>query len=205
MSDIAFPTLSRSTPLSVEWGLKSNTQIMVSPLNGSVQRLELIGARWTASFSWTGLRDADAALLEAFVVQLRGQANRATLHPYYRPQPRGTIALSGVTVSGAVAQLASTLALANCGAGATLLRGDYFAVGDELKMATADATANGSGAMSGVTFEPPVRAVAGFANGAAVVTDRPTTNFILTDPHVRWSVRPGRLTDMPFDLVEVWS
>jgi hypothetical protein len=204
MTTFAFPTLSLAAPSRAEWGLKSNTQVFTSPLNGSVQTMELMGARWTGSFSWDTLQEADAALLQAFLVKLRGQANRFTLWPYHRPQPRGTIALASVTVSGAVAQLAATLNLAACGAGATLKAGDYFAVAGELKMATADFTANGAGLMSSVTFEPPVRAVAGFANGAAVTTSYPTATFIVNDPHAKWQTRAPIITDVPFDFTEVW-
>ena len=205
MTTIAFPTLSRRTPGAVEFGLKANTQVFTSPLNGSVQTLALPGARWTAAFTWANLAEADAALLQAFLAQLRGQANFCALYPYHRSVPRGSIALSGVTLNGAVAQFASTANLANCGASKTLQAGDYFAVAGELKIATAAATADGSGNMTGVTFEPPVRASAGWSNGAGVTTNKPTATFMLSDPHARWATRVGTGTDIAFDLVEVFQ
>lgn len=205
MTTFAFPTLSLAAPARVKWGLRANTQVFVSPLNGSTQVLELTGSRWLASFVWEGLSLADAAPLQAFLMQLRGQANYCTLAPYERPVPQGTIALSGVTVSGAVAQMASTLSLANCGAGKTVKKGDFFAVAGELKMATADATANGSGVISGLTFEPPVRAAAGWSNGAGVTTNGPTATFMSTTSEAAWETRAPLFTDIAFDLVEVFQ
>jgi hypothetical protein len=200
----ALPTLSRSAPPSVEWGLKSNTQVFTSPLNGAVQTMELIGARWTASFTWQNLDEADASDLQAVLLQARGQANRLSQYAYHRPVPRGTIALASVTLGASVAQLANSCTLNGCGAGATILAGDYISVAGELKMITADATANGSGVATGVTFEPMVRAVAGWSSGASVTTNKPTATFILADPHVRWTTGRALRTDVPVDLVEVW-
>ena len=205
MTTIAFPTLSLSAPAAVEWGLRANTQVFTSPLNGSVQTLELPGARWAGSFTWQTLEEADATLLQAFLVKLRGQANRFTLHPYHRPVPRGTIALSAVTLTSAVAALATTCSLTGCGAGGTLKAGDYFSVAGELKMAVADATADGAGVIATATFEPPVRASAGWSGGAAVTTNKPTATFMLSDPHVRWNTRAPVFTDIALDIVEVFE
>lgn len=204
MTTYAFPTLSRSAPPEVIFGLRANTQVFTSPLSGGVQTLELPGARWTQSFTWPQLDEADASDLQAWCMQMRGQANRAALKVYHRPVPRGSIALAGVTLSASVAQFAAGATLAGCGAGATLQAGDYFAVGTELKMAVADATANGAGVMS-VTFEPPVRASTGWSAGAAVVTNAPTAVYVLTDPHVKWTTGRGVRTSIALDFVEVFA
>lgn len=204
MTTITFPTLTRAAPGSWEFGLKSNTQVFTSPLNGAVQTMEMLGARWTAAFQWQNLQGADADKVKTLVTQVRGQANRIALWPYQRPVPAGTINLAGVTVNGAVAQLANTLNLSGCGAGKTLLEGDYFSVAGELKRVSTGGTADGSGNLAGVTFEPPVRASAGWANAAAVTTNAPTALFIPSDPHLKWMDRAGPFTDCAFDLVEVW-
>ena len=209
MTTYAFPALSRSAPYSVEFGLKSNTQVFTSPLNGSVQTLELLGARWAETFTWQNLQGADAELIKSLLTKLRGQANRVSKTPYERPAPQGTINLAGVTVNGAVAQFAASANLSGCGIGKTFADGDYFSVAGELKRCTAAFTADGSGNMTGVTFEPPVRAAAGWANTAAVTTNAPTALFIPSDPHVKWQGKPGGpngvMYDIAFDLVEVFS
>jgi len=206
MTDFAFPTLSIAAPPSVEWGVIGNTkQGLVSPLNGSVQTVGQPGSRFACSFMFEDLSIADAALLKAFVMKLNGREHRALLWPFERPVPEGTIALSGVTVSGAVVQGATTVTLANCGAGSTLAVGDYFAVAGQLVMAVAAATANGSGVMAGVEFRPFVRDVAGWANGAAVTTNKPTARFMLAGDESRWTTRAPVITALPFDFVEAFA
>lgn len=89
MPSATFPTLVQAAPTTLEFGLVSNTQTFVSPLNGTVQTLEMPGARWRASFSFENLSDADAATLQAFLVTLRGQAGRFYLWNFARSTPRG--------------------------------------------------------------------------------------------------------------------
>lgn len=206
MTTISFPTLSRSAPRVLQFGLRSYTQSMESPLTGSVQTVEIpFAARWMMSFTLGNLDETtDAPLMQAFLVKLRGRANRAALYNFARPIPQGTIALSGVTTSGSTAQGATSVSLAGCGAAATVKAGDFFAVGGELKMAVANATANGSGVAS-VTFEPPVRAVAGWSNGASVTLNKPTALFIQNGDEANWSTQPYRRTDVPLDVIEVFS
>jgi hypothetical protein len=209
MSTIAFPTLSRSAPPAITLGLRSYTQRMESPLTGSVQTAEIaFSARWYMRMSWPNLEETtDAPLLQSFKLQLRGGANRAALYNFARPVPQGTITTSGVTVNGAVAQGATSVTFAGCGASKTLKVGDFFAVAGELKMVsgTAAFTSTGGGAMSGVTFEPPVRTAAGWANGAAVTLTRPTALFIQNDDNGEWDTRAPQFTEIAMDMVEVFA
>lgn len=160
MTTIAFPTLTRAAPRTLEFGLKSYTQTMESPLTGSVQTAEIpFSARWFMSFTLAQLAETDdAPLMQAWALKLRGRANRAALYNFARPAPQGTINLTGVTLSASTAQGATTVNMTGCGAAKTLAIGDLFAVSGELKMITALATANGGGVITGATFEPPVRA-----------------------------------------------
>lgn len=205
MTTISFPTLTRSAPRVVQFGLRSYTQTMESPLTGSVQTIEIpFASRWMTSFTFTDLDESDTPLLQAFLLKLRGRANRAALWNFARPVPQGTIALSGVTTSGSTAQGATSVTLTGCGAGATVLSGDFFSVGGELKMAVADATANGSGVAS-VTFEPPVRAVSGWTGGSSVTLNKPTALFIQNGDEASWSTQPRLRTDVPLDMIEVFA
>lgn len=207
MTTIAFPTLTRGAPKLLEFGLRSYTQTMESPLTGSVQTAEIaFAARWFMSFNFADLAETDdAPAMQAWKVKLRGRANRASLYNLARPTPNGSINLTGVTLSASAAQGATSVNLAGCGAAKTLAIGDFFAVAGELKMITALATANGSGAITGASFEPPVRAAAGWSNGASVTLDKPTALFIQTSDEARWSTRPYRRTDFDIDMVEVFS
>ena len=71
-------------------------------------------------------------------------------------------------------------------------------------MITANATANGSGVAS-VSFEPPVRAAAGWSGGASATLDKPTALFIQAGDDARWSTRPGKRSDFEFDFIEVFA
>lgn len=200
MPALTWPTLSRAVPGEIEWGLVSNTQVFTSPLSGATQTMALPGARWKVGFSLNHLSREDAALLQAFFVRLRGMSGSFTLHNFERPTPRGSCALSGVTVGGAVLAGATAADLAGCGAGATLLTGDFIGIGGELKMVVADATADGAGLMTAVAFEPPSRA--DWANGAAVVTNKPLCTFMLTEDSYAWTTRAPLLSDFVVEAME---
>ena len=199
---LAFPTLSRADAGALSWSLASNTQVFESPLDGTRQTLELPGARWAFAFTWANLDEADAAALQAFLVRLRGRAGRFTAHNWARPKPRGTCTLSGVTLAVDAALGDTTASLAGCGAGGTLLAGDFIGINGELKMVVAAATADGAGALS-ATFEPPLRA--GVAAGAAVTLDKPTAVFMLDEDRAAWDTGAGVLSAVPLAATEAFS
>ena len=200
MTTYAFPTLTRAAPQTLEWGIVWNTQVMSSPLTQGVRTIEIPGARWQAVIGYRGLEESDAAILQAWLMQLRGRVNYASLAPWQRAEPRGTIA--GTPLVNGASQTGATLNIDGCTAGTTLKAGDFFSVGGELKMVTADATANGSGEMA-VSFEPPLRASP--ADNAAITTSNPTASFILSADDLRWSVVRGKFTDVSLQFIEVFS
>jgi len=88
MTTLAFPTLSRPDPRQQQWGLVSASRSFVSPLTGSTQTLVTPGAeRWRVSWTLPPLQEADAALFQAFLVSLSGQAGRFYLYNAARPAP----------------------------------------------------------------------------------------------------------------------
>jgi len=201
MTTFVFPTLSIN-PARLQLTLKSNTQVFRSPLNGQAQVLELTGARWRAAWSYARLQEADAALLQAFLLQLRGQANDFTMYNWSRPVPRGTINLSGVTLNNDVAQFASTVNLSGCGAARTLVAGDYLGIAGALHMVVGGPTytASGGGAMTSVSIEPPVRTAS--LAGVSVTTDKPTVKMMLEDPAASWSAMPAQQTGFELSAEE---
>jgi hypothetical protein len=200
MTAIAFPTLTRSAPRTVEWSLMANTQTFSSPLSQAVQTVEMPGARWHVAFTLENLTEADTALLQAFMAKLRGRAGRFTLHNFARPNPRGTA--TGVPLVAGASQTGTTLNLDGLAAGATLLAGDYFAVNGELKMVVANATADGTGAMA-VTFEPPLRASP--ADNANITLAMPAATFMLDEDAMRWQTGPMVLTNISLAATEAWA
>lgn len=202
MTTYAFPTLTRRAPLQMEWTLQANTQAFTSPLSRAVQTYELPGARWRVSLPYYNLRDPDAALLQAFLVSLRGRANRFTVHPMARPRPRG-VATGAPMVAGA-GQSGSTLATDGWTPNVIgiLKAGDFIGVNGELKMIVADVSSNGIGQAT-LTFEPPLRASP--ADNALITTSQPTATFMLDEDASSWTTRAPGVSDFQIVATEAWS
>jgi hypothetical protein len=187
MTTYAFPTLT-SAPSRWRFGQRSNTFAHVSSQSGGLQTIEIPGARWTITGSFTRVGGVDRALLDSFFTKQRGQANRFTHYDISYPVPRGTMRGSP-TVNGAHASGVTSVSI-NAGAGqgnTTLKEGDRIKLGPQLCMVVADVTLNGSGVGS-LTVEPPIRIA--LSNGAPVVWDRPLTNFVLASPQWSGDIEP---------------
>lgn len=201
MTTLAFPLLSRVSPDKLDWSLKSNTVTFQSPLTSSVQTVEFPGARWTASFSLEYLTDDDAAILQAFLVRLRGQAGRFYLHNFARPRPRGA-GTEGALVNGS-GQSGTNLNTDGWQPSTTVLKaGDYVGINGELKMVVSDVVTNSVGAAS-ITFEPPLRSSP--ADNSSITVNKPTATFMLTEDSARWITQAPYLTSIQIQCVEVWS
>lgn len=203
MTIYTWPNLSRIAPGSLDWGLTSNTQAFGSPLSGSVQTLELPGARWRFSFDMNSLAPEDSAILRAWLVGLRGRSGRFYMHNMSQSSPRGAGGGSPV-VSGA-GQSGVALSTNGWPLSTTVLKvGDFFEVNGELKMVMANVVSNASGVAT-VTFEPPLRASP--ANLASIITVKPKAIFKLDDDTVRWLTTPsmrGPLGSFPIAATEAW-
>ena len=181
-----------------------NQGVSVSPLSGYTQTNTHPGSKWGWRLDLPAMTGARRAAFEAFVVKLTGREHRVRIHDFKRPYPRGTINLSGVVTSGTTAQFATSCALAGCGANATLLAGDWIKLGDQLVMVTDDATANGSGVMTGVSFRHMLRA--SVASGAAVTLSQPTALYILTETRQEFARVPGQAQPgISLDFDEVFA
>jgi hypothetical protein len=179
------------------------------------QQTRLLGPpRWQLSILQPDLlTPLQAGHWQALVLQLRGRVNHLACWNFGRPVPMGT--LRGTpTLSASAAAGATSVAIAGGGgnAGATLLRGDMLQIGtglgtSQLVMVTEDETADGSGAMASVAFEPPLRTA--FASATAVAWERPLAYFKAERGAVawEWQAGPGQpyTTSMTLDLLESWT
>lgn len=200
MTTLTFPTLSR-TPPSFTFGLKHNTTLFQSPLSGAVQTVEMPGARWQFRMSYADLEEADAALLQGFLAQLRGQAGRFYLYNLARPTPRGSV--PGTPLVKGASQTGATLATDGWTPSQTgiLKVGDFFKIGNELKMVVgADVNSDGAGEAT-ITFEPPIRSSP--ADNSAVATSSPTAVFKLTSDDNAWNTRAPVWTSFELQGEEV--
>lgn len=194
MTDIAFPTFSSAVVQVHRQTCVAPAQMFRSPFDGTLQTGASLGPRWHCSLSIRPLLEADAVEFEAYIMKLRGQANRALLPYFKRTAPRGTIATTGVTVDGALAVGATQATLAWCGNTKTLVTGDMMKLGDQLVMVVdGPYTSTSGGAMSNVKFEYPLREAV--ANGAGVTLNAPTLRYVLKNAEAGWETRAAVITE----------
>jgi len=175
MSILDFPD---AAPDGAQWALAPRTQRHEGELDGTVQTSGLPGTKWRATLTYGRRKGAKARLLRGFLVALDGEAGRFRLFPHDARTPAGT-ALGAPVVSGA-GQTGGTLTVAGFTPNqpGALLAGDYFQIGSELKMLTADADVDAGGAAT-LTFKPALRSSP--AAGAAIVTTDPCAVMKLVD------------------------
>lgn len=204
MSVFTWPDAAWAVPSATELRVVDILQrVSESPLSGAVQTLSMPGAKWGWAFDFDSQPHDARMQLEAWLIGLSGREHRVRLWDYKRPRPRGTVSLSGVTTSGSTAQFAEQITLQGCGAGKTLLMGDWFATPTQLLRCTEDAMADGSGVMV-VKFRHRLRATV--AGGTAITLDKPTALYIRTESGMAarrelWTVEPP----LSCDFVEAFS
>ncbi len=200
------PTLTMpSTPgfRASRFGLMANTQTFRSPLDGTVQTLELTGARWRVNYELPPMKRAQAAAWTAFLTELLGWAGRFFGFDPDARSPRGS-GLGSPLVNGA-GQTGKTLIVDGWSELETglLLPGDYFEVGGEFKMATAPAASDSSGEAT-LAFTPPLRASP--ADGAALtLVDPKVTMMLADDEQAFWDADRASLYGISFAGVEVFA
>ena len=99
MTTRTFPSIK---PNTMSWELIANSQQFVA-LSGAIQTAQRPGQRWTVQLEYAALVAADRAVLQAFVVQVLGQADNFTLSPAdYDPQGAfgGTPRVAGAGQTG---------------------------------------------------------------------------------------------------------
>lgn len=183
MTIATFPAITAN---NAEFGLQCNTQTSRSELNGTIQTLSLPGDIWVCNETFTNKFDPDARILRAFLTSLRGEAGR-----FYKSPPgyKRTSTASGTPLVKGASQTGLSLITDGWAVSSTvLLAGEYFQVGNELKMITTDATSNSSGE-STLQFTPPLRAVP--IDNAAIIVDNPACVMKLKDGNqARWQAQP---------------
>lgn len=190
MTVYTWPDTRAYVPQAATLRIIDNTQrANESGLSGAVQTISMPGARWAWDYDFGAHTNANRAQVEAYLVRLSGREHRVRLWDHKRPRPLGTINTAGVTLGAAAAQFATSLQLAGCGASTTLLAGDWLAVGGQLLMCMANATASGGGAMT-VEVRHMLRSAIG--SGAAVTLLAPTALYIRADSALAFPRQLGR-------------
>lgn len=135
-----------------------------SRYTGKRQHINFPFSLWIFEGKLIPMEGLDAGEWRSFLTSLEGQKNTFRL-----PVPGSAKPLSGFTGNavigtGGVAVRAKSMLVSATANTLILRKGDYFNVGDELKMSDVNVTTNGSGVAS-VSFQPAMRAAraAGFA------------------------------------------
>lgn len=206
MTVLAWP-VDLPEPRTAEFWLRTNTQQHVSPLNRDVQTLELAGSMWCSEIVMPPLDEDAWRSLSAFLAQLGGPAGRFYYGP---PWPARTArgAAGGTPLVAGGSQTGRALATDGWTPSVQALRkGDYFAFdnaagGRELKLITADVSANGSGAAT-LAFGPPIRSSP--LDNAAVIVAAPTCIMRLADDDQgRLGYEEARQVGCTLSLVEAF-
>ena len=202
MTILTFPGIRR--PSGASYRLRGNTQTHRSPLDGTVQTLEMPGAVWELTVSWESLNSDDIRVLAAFLANLRGSAGRF----YYSPaswSPRRATGGGSPLINGA-SQSGSTLATDGWTASGQAMRtGDWLSYEDtlfrrRLHMVTADTNANGAGQAS-LPITPPIRR-AGADNGAVEIVE-PSGVFRLPDDAApEMQIKPPMIGTVTLTMIE---
>ena len=192
---------------SAEFWLRTNTQQHVSPLNRDTQTLELVGAMWMSEIVLPPLDESEWRSLSAFIAQLAGPAGRFYYGPPYPARTARGLATGTPLVAGG-SQTGRSLATDGWTPSITVLRkGDYIAFdtasgGRELKILTADATADGSGAAT-LAFAPPIRSSP--LDNAAIIVSAPTCVVRLAvDDQGRMTYEEARHAGCSLSIVEAF-
>ena len=199
MTTYAIPTTIGFS--SVEFGLENNNQVFESPLSNSIQVSELTGARWYGTFNLPPMSKAQALEYIGFLQRLQGRVHSFFGYDANHRSPSGTMSGSTLVVKGA-SQTGTSINL-DGGANSTLIlkAGDFFSVGGELKMVTANATSDGSGNLT-VNFVPSLRSSP--ANDSAITTTNPVCAMKLLGDSTSYSINNSNLYGISFSGLEVF-
>lgn len=195
MATYAFPAV---TPNEMSVQLQSNTQIFRSPFTNAIQTLDRGGEFIVASLNFRNLTTADKGLLVGWLARMNGQQHRTSL-PFHAIDNQG--AFGGTPLVNGASQLGKTLIVDGCSNSITdwIKAGDFFSVNGEMKIATLDASSDGSGNIT-LTFSPRLRTSP--ADNDAIETTNPTGVFMLSDSTQGASLRPGVFADLSMTLIE---
>jgi hypothetical protein len=187
MTTYAWP--SNLVPQQQRLVMFNNQGVSVSPLSGYVQTTTHPGSRWGWVLDMPPQSTTARPAFEAFIAKLSGREHRVSLRDFKRARPRGTCNLTGVTVNTTAAQFATSISLIGCGAGTTLLAGDWVKfTGGQLVMVADDATADGGGLMT-INFRHMLRS--SVAAASAVTLSAPAGLFILSASRQEFQRLPG--------------
>lgn len=163
------------------------TRVLRSPLTGRRQVVKSAYALWQFTGTMVALQGAVAGAVRSFLAELEGRANTFRL-----PVPGSETPLSGYDGTAGLVngsgQLGYSVITDGWAPNRMLFRkGDYFNIGDELKLSSVDVTSDGSGNAT-LVFQPPMRRAP--ANNAAITYLNPFIYLAAEEDDVaKWGLK----------------
>lgn len=155
MTVVTVPAAIRWVDLKVK--LLRKTEKLTSQYSGRSQVIVLPYALWVVEGGLIPYEAMDAGPIRSFLVKLEGSANTARVPVAGSETPLSLYSGTPGATVGIVAAGATTIPVDGVTPTTTIVKeGDFFNVGDELKMAMADAISDGAGAVS-IQCQPPMR------------------------------------------------
>jgi hypothetical protein len=199
---INLPAIRR--PAEAAERLVGLTQSHQSPFDGTLQTLEMPGARWEFTATWPVLGPDDRRLMAAFLSSLRGMAGRFFFSPAQWSPRRATG--GGTPVIDGDFQAGTTLATRGWTAlGQAMRAGDWLSYVDtrgrrRLHMVVADASADAAG-LAALLVTPPIRRAG--ADGVAIDVVAPAGVFMLPqDEAPQMNIRAPSLGQVTITMQE---
>ena len=175
---LTFPTVSGVT--TQRFSLVRTVAVSTSPFTGQDQVVQHEGEYWTTQIQFPPMLKAKAAVVIAFLLQLRGRRGTFKIGDQDRKTIQG-VATGTIRVNGA-SQTGNQVALdgfANSTSN-VFKAGDYITIGSYLYMVTEDVTSNSSGEAN-VRIEPALRQGIETISDDATVTYSNTTTVMRLD------------------------
>lgn len=181
---LTFPTVSGVT--TQRFSLVRTVAVSTSPFTGQDQVVQHEGEYWTTQIQFPPMLKAKAAVVIAFLLQLRGRRGTFKIGDQDRKTIQG-VATGTIRVNGA-SQTGNQVALdgfANSTSN-VFKAGDYITIGSYLYMVTEDVTSNSSGEAD-VKIEPALRqGIETIADNATVTYTNTTTVMRLDSNETGW-------------------
>lgn len=181
---LTFPTVTGVT--TQRFSLVRTVAVSTSPFTGQDQVVQHEGEYWTTQIQFPPMLKAKAAVVIAFLLQLRGRRGTFKIGDQDRKTIQG-VATGTIRVNGA-SQTGNQVALdgfANSTSN-VFKAGDYITIGSYLYMVTEDVTSNSSGEAD-VKIEPALRqGIETIADNATVTYTNTTTVMRLDSNETGW-------------------
>lgn len=184
-----------------QFGLERQDQMLQS-FTGKEVAIQQRPAYWTFTIPVLPRSNAEAKKWRAAMVELANMSNSfEATPPGYRGSEYSQSGGSPIVVNGG-GQLGRELAYSGADADAVVFKpGEYFSVNGELKIVTAESSANASGE-GVVEFEPAFRNPP--PNSDPIEISAPVASFRLVGPIGGWQLSPNRLHSFTLNAVETY-